>query len=90
MSEHDSNRLDKTVNRVDESLTRLTILEERLQQITRNLEHAFESIDTIESSLQEIEKRQAVNQTKIGMNERIVWMFISAVVGLATYFIKAG
>jgi t-SNARE complex subunit (syntaxin) len=89
MSDYDFNRLDKTINRVDEALTRITILEERFQQNSRTLERAFDNIDSLKADMQEVEKSQAINQTKIGFNERIVWVFISGLIGIASYFMRS-
>lgn len=88
MSESDYTRLDKTVNRVDEAVTRLTILEERMQQQARTLERLFTILDENTSRLQKMETNQAISQTKIGFNERVVWIFISVLIGAASYFIR--
>jgi len=88
MTEFEREKLDKMLNRLDEALVRLTTMEERLAQNGRSLERAFNSIDDLKSKTQTLETAHAVSQSKIGMNERVIWLIISAVVGVVTYSMK--
>ena len=88
MTEFEREKLDKMLNRLDEALMRLTTMEERLQQNGRSLERAFNSIDDLKQKTQKLETAHAVSQSKIGMNERVIWLIITTVVGVVTYSIK--
>jgi uncharacterized coiled-coil protein SlyX len=88
MAESDGARLDRLINRIDDALIRLTTLEERLAQNGRTLERVFKSMDDCEQRIQKLETNQAVSQTKIGFSERIIWMFISVIVGIVAYSFK--
>jgi hypothetical protein len=88
MTEFEREKLDKMLNRLDEALVRLTMMEERLAQNGRSLERAFNTIDELKTKTQTLETAHAVSQSKIGMNERVVWLIISAIVGVVTYSFK--
>jgi hypothetical protein len=88
MTEFEKEKLDKMMNRLDEALVRLTTMEEKTSQNVRSLERAFNSIDELKEKTQRLETSQAISQSKIGMNERVVWMIISAAIGVVAYSLK--
>ena len=88
MTEYEREKIDRMLNRLDQALVRLTTMEERLAQNARSLERAFNSIEDLKQKTHKLETANAVSQSKIGMNERVVWLIISTVVGFIAYHIE--
>lgn len=81
-------RLEKRLDDLADAKIRLTMLEERRAQNARSLERAFKQVEDVLNKVNEVVTAQAISNTKIGFNERIAWLFISGVVGIAAYFVK--
>lgn len=88
MTEFERERLDRMLARLDEALVRLTTMEERLAQNGRSLERAFTFIEDLKQKTQKLETANAISQTKLGFNERIVWLFVTTTVGIFSYYIS--
>lgn len=81
-------RMEKRLDDLADAKIRLTMLEERQTQNGRSLERAFNEIQSNNEKIRKIETSQAINNTKIGFNERVAWFFISGVFGAVGYFIN--
>lgn len=88
MSEEKLGQVDRIMNRLDDALVRLTVLEERLAQNSRTFERVFSMVEEHSQKIQQLQTANAISETKIGFNERIVWMFITVAVGILGYTLK--
>lgn len=88
MSDDNKPQVDRIVNRLDDALVRLTVLEERLAQNSRTFERIFSMVEEHASKIQQLQTANAISETKIGFNERVVWMFITIAVGILGYTLK--
>ena len=95
-------RLDKFETKIDklaEAVLAITRIEERQAQYARSMERAFSKIDEIDNKLNSkveglerdislIREKANLNQQKIGMGERVWWIVVTAVVGVAAWWFK--
>lgn len=88
MQEEKSGQVERILNRLDDALVRLTVLEERLAQNSRTFERIFSTVEEHAKKIQQLQTANAISETKIGFNERIVWMIITVAVGIIGYSVK--
>ena len=88
MDEDRFSRLEQKIYKLDELKLKFTTVEEKQNRFTRSLERAFSMIEDLEEKNRKMESTNATNSAKIYMNERVIWMFISSIFGIAGYFIN--
>lgn len=78
-------RIHKKLDNIDQHEMRLMMLEERLHQNVRTIERAFNEIETMKSTVDNLDKSYAINNAKTKNIERIIWMFVSGLFAVVGY-----
>jgi hypothetical protein len=81
-------RMEKRLDDLADAKIRLTMLEERQMQNSKSLERAFNEIESNSNKIRKMETTQAINNTKLGFSERIIWFFVSGVFGAVGYLVN--
>lgn len=78
------------IKEISTALVELVRLEGKFERVNELVYRVASEVDDLEKRVRIVENDNGVSRTKIGNNERLAWLFLTALVGMVTYFLKTG
>ena len=88
MSDERLCRMEDKLDKLSEAVVEMARMEERMLSVFRRLENIDGTFKNYYDRVDEIEKQALIRGQKIAFAERLFWMVVTGVVGLAFIFFR--
>jgi len=82
------NRIENKLDKLTEAMTMIARVDEKLTAGSARIDRLEYRLDEYEGDLDNIKQIVGYNAQSVKIAERFVWILISAIVGLATYYVR--
>ena len=82
------NRIENKLDKLAEAMTMIARVDEKLTAGSARIDRLEYRLDEYEGDLDSIKQIVGYNAQSVKIAERFVWILISAIVGLATYYVR--
>lgn len=88
MTEDRLSRMEEKLDRLSEAVVAMARMEERMLTLFKRMDKFDNCIQKVDGRLDEMERQAIARGQKIAFAERIFWMVLSGVVGLAFIYLR--
>ena len=88
MTEDRLSRMEEKLDRLSEAVVAMARMEERMLTLFKRMDKFDSCIQKVDDRLDEMERQAIARGQKIAFAERIFWMVLSGVVGLAFIYLR--
>jgi len=81
-------RIENKLDKLAEAMTMIARVDEKLTAGSARIDRLEYRLDEYEGDLDSIKQIVGYNAQSVKIAERFVWILISAIVGLATYYVR--
>jgi len=82
------NRIENKLDKLTEAMTMVARVDEKLTAGSARIDRLEYRLDEYEGDLDNIKQIVGHNAQSVKIAERFVWILISAIIGLATYYVR--
>lgn len=82
------NRIESKLDKLTEAMTLIARVDEKLSAVNARTDRLEFRLDDQEGDIDELKAVTGHNQQSAKIAERFVWILISSIVGLATYYMR--
>ena len=82
------NRIENKLDKLAEAMTMIARVDEKLTAGSARIDRLEYRLDEYETDLDNVKSIVGYNEQSVKIAERFVWILISAIVGLATYYVR--
>lgn len=82
------NRIENKLDKLTEAMTMVARVDEKLTAGSARIDRLEYRLDEYEGDLDSIKQIVGHNAQSVKIAERFVWILISAIIGLATYYVR--
>jgi cob(I)alamin adenosyltransferase len=82
------NRIENKLDKLTEAMTMIARVDEKLTAVNARTDRLEFRLDEYESDLDNVKAIVGYNAQSVKIAERFVWILISSIIGLATYYVR--
>jgi hypothetical protein len=82
------NRIEVKLDKLTEAMTMIARVDEKLTAVNARTDRLEFRLDEYESDLDNVKGIVGYNAQSVKIAERFVWILISSLIGLATYYVR--
>ena len=82
------NRIEVKLDKLTEAMTMIARVDEKLTAVNSRTDRLEFRLDEYEGDLDNIKAIVGYNAQSVKIAERFVWILISSIIGLATYYVR--
>ena len=82
------NRIEVKLDKLTEAMTMIARVDEKLTAVNSRTDRLEFRLDEYETDLDSIKAIVGYNAQSVKIAERFVWILISSIIGLATYYVR--
>lgn len=82
------NRIESKLDKLTEAMTMIARVDEKLTAVNARTDRLEFRLDEYEADLDKIKGTVGYNEQSVKIAERFIWILISSIVGLATYYVR--
>jgi len=82
------NRIESKLDKLTEAMTMIARVDEKLTAVNARTDRLEFRLDEYESDLDHIKGIVGYNEQNVKIAERFIWILISSIIGLATYYVR--
>ena len=82
------NRIEVKLDKLTEAMTMIARVDEKLTAVNARTDRLEYRLDEYETDLDSVKAIVGYNAQSVKIAERFVWILISAIIGLATYYVR--
>ena len=82
------NRIDTKLDKLTEAMTMIARVDEKLSAVNARTDRLEFRLDEYEDDLDNIKGIVGYNTQTVKIAERFIWILISSIIGLATYYVR--
>lgn len=82
------NRIESKLDKLTEAMTMIARVDEKLTAVNARTDRLEFRLDEYESDLDKVKSIVGYNAQSVKIAERFVWILISSIIGLATYYVR--
>ena len=82
------NRIEVKLDKLTEAMTMIARVDEKLTAVNARTDRLEFRLDEYETDLDSVKAIVGYNAQSVKIAERFVWVLISSIIGLATYYVR--